>query len=145
MADALVKALLPMVLAGPPAPREYPPSQMIGRQSEHKPGFVEDMTPMLIAALADIISTEGMSRSGFKESNPILPSVGGSHVPALGMASLLQALIYHKLGKKNPGLASALKTQQTASSGTLAGQNFALIGKNPRTSDERLSVWNGVR
>jgi len=134
--------------AGPPAPQTYAPSPMIGRDDSagKGPGFLEDMGPMLIAGLADILSTEGMMRfAGGQEDNPLLPKVGGSVAPAMGVGTLLQALAYHKLGKKKPGIAGLLKTQQTASSGTLAGQNFSQIRGNAGQRDDRLSVWGAGR
>jgi hypothetical protein len=133
--------------AGPPAPPIYDPTQMIGRDdSEGKgPGFMKDMGPMLIAGLADLISTEGMRQTGGVENNPLLPKVGGSVAPAMGIGTLLQSILYHKLGKKRPGLANILKTQQTATSGTLAGQNFAQVRGRAADRDDRLSVWGAGR
>lgn len=138
MADELIKALLPVMLAGPPALRPLEARQMIGRQEESKPGFLKEMSPMLIAALADMVSTELMWRSGHAETNPLLPKIAGSYAPAVGIGNVLAAILFHKTGKVGKTLANA----HTLSSGTLAGQNFALVGKNPYTRDDRLSVWN---
>lgn len=144
MPDTLVKALLPLSLMGPPAQREYAPIQMSGRDETSKPGFLEHMTPMLIASLADILSTEAVRKKGAngEENNPIINKlqVGGSSAPALGIGYVLEALALHLLSKEHPRLGEALKTAQTASSGTMAGQNLALVGK-PWPSDDRLSVW----
>ena len=131
--------------AGPPAPATLKARQMIGRDSTAeiaaRPDFLRDMAPMLVAGLLDIVSTEGMMKSGYNETNPLLPKTSGSVAPAMALGTLLQALAYHQITKKNPKLGDVLKTQQTATSGTLAGQNFSLVGKDPYTSDDRLSVW----
>jgi len=129
---------------GPPAPPVYQPQSLAGRQEDPQSSFLREMSPMLIAGLADLLSTEGMMRSGYVEDNPVLKrlKIGGSVAPALGLGSLLQAFLYHQIGKKNKTIGDALSAQQTSTSGTLAGQNFSLIGKDPYGRDDRLSVWN---
>jgi len=149
VSDALVKALLPLTLVAPPAPREYAPTQMIGRQEESvDPGFLKEMSPMLIAGLADLLSTElfRMSSPTAHEDNPLVRKLQlkGSNAPVMSMGTLLQALLYHEIGKKKPKLGEILKSQQTATSGTLAGQNFSMVGQG-LDRDPRLSVWAGSR
>lgn len=134
-------------MMGPEAPPTYEPNQMIGREEEPKnPSFFQNMMPLLIGGLADTISTEAVRRSGGKEDNPMLKPllVKGSAAPALLGSYGLEALLLHALSKKHPGLSALLKGAQTAASGTLAGQNFSLVGKDP-SRDDRLKVWQNVK
>jgi len=127
---------------GPPPPEEHKTRQLTGRLEEDHPSFLEDTKGMLTAAAADVISTEAVRRGGGQEDNPVLRKfqVKGSNVPSMVGGSLIQAFLAHKLGKKHPNIARALKTVQTAASGTLAGQNTSLLGKGP-TRDDRISVF----
>ena len=94
----------------------------------------------------DVASTEAVRRFGKngKEDNPMLKPllVKGSAAPAMAGEYGLEALLIHMLSKKKSGLAGLLKGAQTGTSGTLAGQNFSLLGKDPSVSDDRLAVWN---
>lgn len=127
---------------GPDAPEEYRPRKLTGRLEEERPSFLQDTGGMLTNALADVISTEAVRRGGGQEDNPVLRKlqVKGSNVPSMIGGSLIQAFLAHKLGKKHPNIAHALKTVQTSASGTLAGQNASLLGKG-QYKDDRIRVF----
>lgn len=100
---------------------------------------------MLLAGLADLISTEAVRRFGTNptENNPLIRSlqVKGSNAPAMAAGTLLEALLFHAIQKTHPDIGRLLATTQAASSGTMAGQNLSLLDKDPARSDDRLSVW----
>jgi hypothetical protein len=129
---------------GPPAPLPQPVRQMDGQPDDtSRPGFMKQMSPLLIAQLADLVSTEAMRMGGHsQEDDPLIRNlqVGGSNAPAMAISALLEALVLHAISKKHPGIGSALTTAETSARGTLAGQNMAQVGSRPGT-DARLSVW----
>jgi hypothetical protein len=136
VADELIKALLPMVLAGPPAPPPLEARQMVGRLEEPAP---ESIWPLVASQLADLASTEAVLRRhpNASEGDP-LPGMGSS-LGRIGWNVLEAALVDH-FTKKKPGLRKAMINTLPVGHGTLAAQN-ATVASAPRYHDPYVSMW----
>jgi hypothetical protein len=134
---------VPSKFVGPPAPEPAAARQMIGREPERKDGLIpDDMKPLAIGILADLLSTEFMTRvGGGREDNPMPGMQSSAGRAGYGLAEML---LTHYLTRDHPNVRKAALKVSPAIRGTLAGQNMTIDGTTSESPghDDRKTVWN---
>lgn len=123
MAD--ISTLLRDKFVGPPSPKNYPPRPLEGRVEEEKDSAFQELLPLILAQVADSVTTESNIRKGAREVNP-LP--GMQSIVGRNTFGLVETLLAHFLTRNKPKLRNVLIPN-------MANEHFLAALENQKVAD----------